>query len=144
MLPAVAAGLLFGIKGVRSGRDLLNTGKGIFRKLNPEAKPMKIKKPQGKQIKTAKPMMIKPKVNKVEVSPKEKEQVMSWYGLREGPKASTSLAPKANATLAPAKIKGASKRKATMAGQKLAAKAPGSVMFDSQGALKKELSGIKY
>lgn len=78
--PAIAT--LFGIQGIRAGRNLYKTGKGLFRKLNPEAKPMKMKKPQAKQIKTAKPKMIKPKVNKIEVSPEEKEQIMGWYGVK--------------------------------------------------------------
>lgn len=140
-IPALA-GLLFGIQGARAGRNLFRTGKGLFRRLNPEAKPMTIKKPKATQIKTAKPKMIKPKVEAA--SPEEKQQVMSWFGLRNEPKSYASLTPKPNATLAPEKIRGAAKRKATMAGKKADTKAPGSVMFDAQGALKKELSGIKY
>lgn len=137
-LPAGAA-LLFGIKGVRAGRNLLSAGKGIFKRLHPEAKPMKIKKPANKQIKTAKPTMIKPKISPATEA--EKKMVLGeYYGLDKF-KPGSSLKPKGNLT---PKLKPSAKGKATKLGKKFDAKGPGSVMFNAQGALKKELSDIKY
>lgn len=135
-VPALAAAL-FGLRGLQAGKSLYNQFKGIGKRLqkSQQVPGAKVKKPQ---IKTAKPPKVKP--TKVSVSPEEKSKVMSWFGNGGGAyKTGSALTPKANAMKAPEKIKGPSKRKATMAGKKIEAKSPGSVMFNVQGAIKKDL-----
>jgi len=128
-----AAAPVFGMKGYRTGRSLLGTGQSLFKKLNPEAKPMKVKLPKQKEIKTAKPPMIKPK--KVEVSPEEKAQVMNWYGV-SGFKPGASLKKEKDIT---PKLRPSAKAKATKYGKKMAAKDPGAVMFNYPGKVKEDL-----
>lgn len=127
-----AAGALFGVKGARAGRDLLSKGSGIFKRLNPDAKPMKVKKPKATQIKTAKP-------TPVNVDKAERQEVLSkYYGVGGFKPGATSLKPKADA-LSAGKIKGPAKRKATMAGKKYAPKNPGAVMYNYPGKVKEEI-----
>ena len=139
---AVAA--LFGNRLYGAGKSLVGQFKSIGRNLEKHQAKQNMKKAVGsfapkKEIKTAKPKMVKPKP--VEVSPEEKAQVLQGlYGLDGGyAKSLEKLTPKENAVLAPEKIKGTSKAKATRLGKKMDAKKPSSFLINSQGLAKQSL-----